>query len=53
MELRLMGADAAGTAHADSKAGDVVGLLLDLGQRKLSVYVNGVWRGVCCLYKYN
>jgi hypothetical protein len=28
------------------KAGDVVGLLLDLGQRKLSVYVNGVWRGV-------
>lgn len=30
----------------DIKAGDVVGLLLDLGQRKLSVYVNGVWRGV-------
>ena len=28
------------------KRGDVVGLLLDLGQRTLSVYLNGVRRGV-------
>ena len=28
------------------KAGDVVGLMLDLGQRTLSVYLNGSWRGV-------
>jgi hypothetical protein len=28
------------------KQGDVVGLLLDLGQRTLSVYLNGEWRGV-------
>ena len=30
----------------DIKAGDVVGLLLDLEQRTLSVYVNGARRGV-------
>jgi hypothetical protein len=30
----------------DIKQGDVVGLLLDLGQRTLSVYLNGAWRGV-------
>ena len=28
------------------KQGDVVGLLLDLGQRTLSVYLNGARRGV-------
>eukprot|EP01046_Picozoa_sp_COSAG06_P009813 COSAG06_NODE_519_length_14752_cov_130.649840_10_plen_248_part_00 len=28
------------------KPGDVVGLLLDVGQRTLSVYLNGAWRGV-------
>eukprot|EP01046_Picozoa_sp_COSAG06_P041698 COSAG06_NODE_5207_length_3639_cov_20.382486_1_plen_174_part_00 len=28
------------------KQGDVVGLLLDLGQRTLSMYLNGAWRGV-------
>ena len=28
------------------KEGDVVGLLLDLGQRTLSVVLNGSWRGV-------
>eukprot|EP01046_Picozoa_sp_COSAG06_P088214 COSAG06_NODE_34644_length_471_cov_1.868280_2_plen_56_part_01 len=28
------------------KPGDVVGLLLDLGQRTLSVYLNGARRGV-------
>eukprot|EP01046_Picozoa_sp_COSAG06_P051142 COSAG06_NODE_8277_length_2213_cov_2.302501_3_plen_123_part_01 len=28
------------------KQGDVVGLLLDVGQRTLSVYLNGAWRGV-------
>jgi hypothetical protein len=28
------------------KPGDVAGLLLDLGQRTLSLYLNGAWRGV-------
>eukprot|EP01046_Picozoa_sp_COSAG06_P049500 COSAG06_NODE_7634_length_2429_cov_10.121732_2_plen_329_part_00 len=32
--------------YGEIKQGDVVGLLLDLGQRTLSVYVNGARRGV-------
>jgi hypothetical protein len=32
--------------EGEIKAGDVVGLLLDLGQRTLSVYLNGARRGV-------
>eukprot|EP01046_Picozoa_sp_COSAG06_P046050 COSAG06_NODE_6465_length_2922_cov_38.925257_1_plen_216_part_00 len=32
--------------YAEIKQGDVVGLLLDLGQRTLSVYLNGARRGV-------
>ena len=32
--------------YGEIKQGDVVGLLLDLGQRTLSVYLNGARRGV-------
>eukprot|EP01046_Picozoa_sp_COSAG06_P081997 COSAG06_NODE_29079_length_562_cov_9.224622_1_plen_104_part_01 len=32
--------------QGESKQGDVVGLLLDLGQRTLSLYLNGARRGV-------
>ena len=32
--------------RGEIKQGDVVGLLLDLGQRTLSVYLNGARRGV-------
>jgi hypothetical protein len=32
--------------HDEIKQGDVVGLLLDLGQRTLSLYLNGARRGV-------
>eukprot|EP01046_Picozoa_sp_COSAG06_P098498 COSAG06_NODE_44603_length_362_cov_0.593156_1_plen_114_part_10 len=32
--------------YDEIKPGDVVGLLLDLGQRTLSVYLNGARRGV-------
>eukprot|EP01046_Picozoa_sp_COSAG06_P053672 COSAG06_NODE_9337_length_1926_cov_538.484401_2_plen_107_part_01 len=32
--------------HNEIKQGDVVGLLLDLGQRTLSLYLNGARRGV-------
>jgi hypothetical protein len=32
--------------YDEIKQGDAVGLLLDLGQRTLSVYLNGAWRGV-------
>eukprot|EP01046_Picozoa_sp_COSAG06_P037369 COSAG06_NODE_4211_length_4471_cov_176.286368_5_plen_111_part_00 len=34
------------TQRHEIKQGDVVGLLLDLGQRSLSVYLNGARRGV-------
>ena len=41
------GSDWEGKPQPDEiKPGDVVGLLLDLGQRTLSVYLNGAWRGV-------
>jgi hypothetical protein len=32
--------------RGEIKRGDVVGLLLDVGQRTLSLYLNGAWRGV-------
>ena len=35
-----------GMPQREIKQGDVVGLLLDLGQRTLSVYLNGARRGV-------
>eukprot|EP01046_Picozoa_sp_COSAG06_P072935 COSAG06_NODE_21568_length_752_cov_9.415008_1_plen_118_part_01 len=41
------GSDWAGMPQiSEIKRGDVVGLLLDLGQRTLSVYLNGARRGV-------